>query len=173
LHASGYLLKPVDREELEEEIRYAMAQKPTQVMTSSVVAHTFGEFDLYADGRPVVFQRSKAKELLAFLIDRQGGSVTKKVIFATLWEDDAYDRSKQKYLDIIIRSMFDTLKEYSIEDIVERQRGALRIRPEKIDCDMYLFFEGDSEAVNSYRGRYMSAYTWAVFSEARITQKKQ
>ena len=173
LHASGYLLKPVDRDELETEVNYAMSQKPVRTAALNIEAHTFGEFELYAGDRAVVFSRSKAKELFAFLIDKQGGSVSKKTIFAALWEDEVYNRSKQKYLDIIIRSMFDTLKEYGIDDIVERQRGALRIRPEKIDCDMYRFFDGDTEAVNAYRGIYMNSYTWAVFSEARITHVMQ
>ncbi len=169
LHASGYLLKPIDREELEAEIDYAMAQKPKRYSGSGVVAQTFGEFELYAGGKRVEFARSKAKEMLAFLIDRQGGSVTKKAVFEALWEDEVYDRSKQKYLDIIIRSMFDTLEEYGIEDIVERKRGSCRIRPEKIDCDMYRFFKGDVETVNSYRGQYMNTYRWASFSEADHT----
>ena len=169
LHASGYLLKPIDKKELEEEINYAISQKPKQ-SASHVVARTFGEFDLFVDGEEVVFPRLKAKEILAFLIDNQGSSVTTKAIFAALFEDETYDRSKQKYLSIIISSMLDTLEKYGVSDIVERQRGVYRICPEKIDCDMYRFFEGDTEAINSYRGQYMNSYPWAVFSEAKLTE---
>ena len=170
LHASGYLLKPIDRKELEEEINYAMSQKPQQVSSAHIVARTFSEFDLFVDGEAVVFPRLKAKEILAFLIDNQGGSVTTKAIFAALFEDEIYDRSKQKYLSILINSMLDTLDKYGVSDIVERRRGLYRIIPEKIDCDMFRFFEGDSQAINSYRGQYMNSYPWAAFSEARLTK---
>jgi two-component SAPR family response regulator len=169
LHASGYLLKPIDRKELEEEINYAMSQKPQQVSSAHIVARTFGEFDLFVDGEAVVFPRLKAKEILAFLIDNQGSNVTTKMIFAALFEDEIYDRSKQKYLSILINSMLDTLEKYGVSDIVERRRGLYRIVPEKIDCDMFRFFEGDAQAINSYRGQYMNSYPWAAFSEAKLT----
>ena len=170
LHASGYLLKPIDKEELEAEINYAVSQKPQQLSSAHIVARTFGEFDLFVDGEEVVFPRQKAKEILAFLIDNQGSSVTTKAIFAALFEDEIYDRSKQKYLSILINSMIDTLEKYGVLDIVERQRGLYRIIPEKIDCDMFRFFEGDAQAINSYRGQYMNSYPWAAFSEAKLTE---
>ena len=168
LHASGYLLKPIDRSDLEAEIEYALS-RTQKAPECKVVAHTFGEFELYVNGEAVVFPRLKSKELLAFLIDKQGSSVTKKTIFAALFEDGIYDRSKQKYLGIIISTMLETLEEYGVSDIVERQRGVYRICPEKLDCDMYRFFEGDVNAVNSYRGSYMASYPWAALSEAKLT----
>ena len=170
LHASGYLLKPIDKKELKAEIDYAISQKAQRMPPSHIAARTFGEFELYVDGETVVFPRLKSKELLAFLIDKQGSSVTTKAIFAALFEDETYDRSKQKYLSIIISSMLNTLEKYGVSDIVERQRGVYRICPEKIDCDMYRFFEGDTQAINSYRGQYMNSYSWAVFSEAKLTE---
>ena len=170
LHASGYLLKPIDKDELKVEIDFAMSQKPKQTSAAHIVARTFGEFELFVDGEAVVFARRKAKEILAFLIDNQGSSVTTKAIFAALFEDEVYDRSKQKYLSILINSMLDTLEKYGVRDIVERQRGLYRICPEKIDCDMFRFFEGDTQAINSYRGQYLSSYSWAAFSEAKLTE---
>lgn len=170
VHASGYLLKPVDKEELEKEITHAMLQSPKQ-QQSNIVIKTFGEFDIFVNGKSVAFSRQKAKEVLAFLVDRQGGSVTKETIFSALWEYEPYDRSKQKYLGNIILEMFNTLKEYGVQDIVERQRGTYRICPEKVDCDLFRFFNGDVDTINSYRGEYMNSYSWARFSEAEITVK--
>ncbi|MBQ8912815.1 MAG: hypothetical protein IJ054_02065 [Lachnospiraceae bacterium] len=51
---------------------------------------------MFVDGNVVAFSRSKAKELLAFLIDKRGNSVMRKDIFAALWEEGDYDRSMQK-----------------------------------------------------------------------------
>lgn len=170
LHVSGYLVKPVSREELMEELEFARTgrRKPKKGHKRHIVAQTFGEFDLLVDGRAVAFPRAKSKELLAYLIDRKGGSVTRASIFAALWEEGTYDRSRQKYLDVIIRSLRKTLAEYGIGDILEMQRGSLRICPEKIDCDLYRFLDGDLKMINAYRGEYMSAYSWANMTEAMV-----
>lgn len=173
LHASGYILKPVSREKLYQEISYAYAPHQHSRIPGHVYVKTFGEFDVLVDGKLVVFSRSRAKELLAYLIDRQGGSITRLKAFAVLWEDSTYDRRMQKQLDVVIRSLKSTLEEYGIEDIFEMNKGAMRIKPEKIDCDLYRFINGDIEAINSYRGEYMSAYSWASLTEAYMDRANQ
>ncbi len=168
LHASGYLLKPVSAERLAAEIDYAMSGKRGAEKPAHISARTFGEFDLLIDGKPVVFSRARSKELLAYLIDRQGGYVTRANAFAALWEDGLYDRSMQKQLDVVIRSLRTTLAEYGVGDLLELRRGAMRILPEKLDCDLYRFFNGDADTVNAYRGEYMSAYSWANMTESHL-----
>ncbi len=195
LHVSGYLLKPVNKKSLEEEVEYALSTrarlisaygyaqvegrgpKKNNEMTSSTIEsegsgkkphiriHTFGEFDVYVDGHPVNFARAKSKELLAHLVDRQGG-VSRAEIFATLWEDGVYDRPAQKQLDVIIRSLRDTLNEYGIPEILELERGVLRVVPETFECDLYRFMDGDIDTINAYRGEYLSEYSWASLTEA-------
>jgi two-component SAPR family response regulator len=170
LHASGYLLKPVSQKRLEAEIAHALRGRPVQKPTPHIFAKTFGSFDLFVDGRPVAFSRARSKELLAYLIDRQGSGVTRPQIFAALWEDVPYDRSRQKQLDVVIRSLRATLEEAGILEILDLRRGALRVIPEKLDCDLYRFLDGDAEAVNSFRGEYMSAYPWAGLTESFMDQ---
>ena len=165
VHPAGYLLKPVSLEELEAEIRLAFADaEPTPL--SRVQARTFGEFDLLVDGNPVSFPRAKSKELLAYLIDRQGGTVSRAAAFAILFEDEPYTRQRQKYMDVIIRSLKQTLEKCGAGYILEMNRGGLRICPEKLDCDSYRFFSGEESVVKSYRGEYMNAYSWASMAEA-------
>ena len=166
LHASGYLLKPITKERLAEEVEYALTGRPAVKKPAHIVARTFGEFDLQVDGKSVAFSRKRAKELLAYLIDRQGGNITRATAFAVLWEDAMYDRPMQKQLDVIIRSLKATLKEYGISEIFEMQGGFMRIVPEKLDCDLYRFFAGDIKAIDSYQGQYMSAYSWGDLTEA-------
>ncbi len=136
-----------------------------------VNARTFGNFDLKKDGKTVYFHRSRAKEVLAYLIDRQGAGVSRGEIFAALYEDDIYDRARQKQFDVILRSLKDTLSEYEIEDILEADHGMIRVIPEKIDCDLYRFFDGDEKTISSYMGEYMSSYSWAMMTEAYLDQK--
>ena len=172
LHASGYIMKPVGKERLLSEIEHAMSDHWQTKAPVHIEVHTFGEFDLMIDGEIVDFPRAKAKELLAYLIDRQGHSVSRANVFAVLFEDKQYDRSMQKQLDVIIRSLRETLRKYDADDIFELSRGNLRIRPEKINCDMYRFIGGDIEAINSYRGEYMNSYSWAALTEAFIAQER-
>ena len=149
-----------------EEIAFAMKGRPRAKEKARVSVRTFGEFDVLLDGRPIIFERARAKELLAFLIDRQGGFVTRANVFSALWENGLYDRSMQKQLDVVIRSLRNTLEHYGIGDIIEIQKGSLRAVPEKLDCDLYRFFDGDANAAESYRGEYMNAYSWASLTES-------
>lgn len=172
VHPTGYLLKPVLPETLKKELDYAMTLHP-KTEAPHIEARTFGNFDLFVDGEIVGFRRSKSKELLALLVDRKGMSLTRAEISATLFEDTLYDRSKQKYLDAIIRSLRDDLRELGVEDILKLTRNGLHIVPEKIRCDMYRFYNGDAEAVNAFRGEYMSSYAWASFIEADMRSKME
>ena len=171
LHATGYLLKPINREQLSEEVSYALSQHAV-AKPSRVFAQTFGSFELFSDGAAVSFGRSKAKELLAYLVDRQGESISRAEAFAALWEDGRYDRSMQKQLDVIIRSLRDTLLQYDISEIFEIKGGVMRVFPDRFDCDLYRFLNGEIDAVNAYRGEYMSSYPWASITEAYMTRRK-
>ena len=169
LHASGYLLKPINKESLSEEIGYVLRDK--KMTNAHVFVHTFGAFGLFVDGKAVSFSRNRAKEILAYLVDRQGVAITRSGIFTALWEDGSYDRSKQKELDVIIRSLKTTLDENGVGDILEMKSGTLRVCPEKFDCDIYRFLKGESDAINSYRGEYMNTYLWAMPMESYLERR--
>ena len=173
LHASGYLLKPVSEKRLAAEVQYALERKTQKqpYVPAAILAYTFGPFELYVNGDPVSFERARAKELLALLVDQRGGSMTQPEIFAALWEDALYDRSAQKQLDVIIRSLKKTLAQYHVEQIVEMRSGTLRIVPQELECDMYRLLAGDVDAVNAYRGEYMSNYSWARMTEGYLDER--
>ena len=163
-HPSGYLLKPVSQEKLAEEVHYIHMQKP-EAAVDHIRIRTFGNFDVYVDGIQVAFKLSKAKEILAYLIDKHGSGVARVELFAAIWGDKPYDRRMQKQLDVYIRSLRDTLQEYGISEILEMKKGVLNIKPETFTCDLYRFYAGDSSAVNSFWGEYMSSYSWASITE--------
>ena len=168
VHPTGYLLKPFDQARLAKEVEYALSVSAVK-KSSHIVVQTFGHFEILVDGKTLDFRRSKSKELLAYLVDRRGAGVTRQDAFAALWEDRMYDVSMQKQMDVVIRSLRDTLQKYGIGDLFELKNRNLRILPELIDCDMYRFLEGDEEAVNSYFGEYMSQYAWAADTEGQLT----
>ena len=170
LHPSGFLLKPPDRARLEAEIEYALSTA-ARMSDAHVAAKTFGNFDLLVDGEPVRFETAKCKELLAYLVDRQGSCVTRAEAASVLWEDRPYDRKMQKQMDVYIRRLRSTLRSYGIEDIFELRRGTMRILPEKLKCDAWRFFDGDHEIIRKYRGEYMNGYSWASLMESELFWK--
>ena len=170
VHPAGYLLKPVPLETLAAELRYICGEKPVS-SPAHIRIKTFGSFDVYVDGRPVSFRLAKSKELLAYLVDKQGSGVSRAELFAAVWEDRLYDRKQQKQFDVYIRSLRETLREYGISEIMEMEKGILRVRPDTFLCDAYLFYSGDSDTINAYRGEYMSSYSWANMTEAILYWK--
>ncbi len=167
IHANGYLMKPIEKEKLEAEINYSLSSKETEKYPY-IFAKTFGEFDFLIDGKPLHFTRSKAKELLAFLIDKQGAGVKRAVAFAALYEDTLYDRKMQKSFNVIVHNLKTTLAENGVGEIFEMNSGELRVNPHLLDCDLYRLLKGDIQAINSYRGEYMTNYCWANMTEAFI-----
>ena len=167
---SGYLLKPLTREALLEEVEYAMMKAQYKPLNSGnrIVIRTFGNFDVFIDGELLAFSRSKSKEVLAFLVDQQGRGVRRSEIYGALWEDENYEHQQQKYLDVIIRSLRETLKQAGVSQIFEMKNGLLRVLPETFDCDLYRFVQGDPVAVRAYKGKYMVGYSWADFGDDRV-----
>ena len=151
VRAVGYLMKPVTKETLAADVAYALSGKKEKLQ-GHIVVKTFGIFDIFVDDNPVKFKMAKCKEILAYLVDKQGNSVPRAEISSALWEDRMYDRKQQN----------------GIEDMVEMQSGNLRVVPKKFVCDAYLFFQGDSDIINSFRGEYMTTYPWASITEGTM-----
>ena len=172
VHPAGYLLKPVSLERLASELRYVSGGAQTAA-SAHIRVKTFGLFDVYVDERPISFKLSKSKEILAFLVDKQGSGVTRAELFAAVWEDRAYDRKQQKQIDVYIRSLRETLRQYGAEEMLEMEKGILRVRPDTFVCDAYLFYSGDSDTINAYRGEYMSSYSWASMTEGILYWKQR
>ena len=54
----------------------------------------------------------------------------------------------------------ETLKQYGIEDIIEKADGKRRIVPERVDCDYYNYVKGRKIPGQQFNGSYMSDYSW-------------
>ena len=154
LHASGYLMKPISAKDVQEEIDnikgIRQGQKPLAVTC-------FGNFEVYAKGEKLTFKRSKTKELLAFLVDRNGAGVTVAEIGVALWENDE-EQKNQNYIHQLFRDLRQSLEAVGVEEIFERNQYFYSIDPAKLDCDYYAYLKtGKPE----FRGEYMTQYSWA------------
>jgi len=174
LYPSGYVLKPVTKEAVLREIEN-LRHPLTPSAGDKVQVQTFGNFEVFMKGKPLMFSRLKAKEAFAYLIDRKGGSATTAEMASILWEDKDYDRSLQNQTQVIISDMMKMLKINGISDIVIKKRNQMAIDTAKIKCDYYDFLNFDVTAVNAYQGEYMTNYSWAEMTagELYIKSKKK
>lgn len=163
LHASGYVLKPVTPEKLKKEfdnLRYKIY--PTY--TNKVRIQTFGNFEVFIDGKPVKFKYELTKEMLAYLVDRNGAFCTNGEIMAILWGD----KNSSSYFRSLIKDLKDVLSQAGCEDIIMKQRGKIGIVRQNVDCDYFDWLDGKPYAMNLYHGEYMSQYSWGEFTNASI-----
>ncbi|MBQ9276516.1 MAG: response regulator [Clostridia bacterium] len=163
LHASGYLLKPVDVDRLREQfdnLLYPTADKSE----NKFYAQTFGNFEFFCNNKPIHFPRAKAKELLAYLIDKKGSACTRSEILIHLFEDSGEGRDSQ-YLSQVWAALVKTLKDLGGGDILVKSHNAYAVNPEKFGCDYYDYIKGDIKAINAYQGVYMANYSdWSDFT---------
>lgn len=159
LKVAVYLPKPFTQESFLHAVTSAeLLAKRNQ---KHIYARTFGYFDLFVDGEPVMFKSAKAKELLAFLIDRQGGTVTTDQIITVLWEDRPNDEATQSLCSKVVKTLKKELDEYKIGSILIQKRGIRSIDMRQVDCDMYELMQGSVEAKERFFGDYMLEYSWA------------
>ena len=165
MYAKGYLMKPISADNIVrtlDEMVYDW-RKSLEVEEQSFWIKTFGHFEVFVNGQPLVFEREKAKEMLAYLVDRSGASVTTEQLAVVLWEDRAYGRTLKNYVSTVLGSLRKTLRKVGKEDILIKTRNHLSVNPEKIKCDAYDYEKGVNSAINSFRGEYMVNYSWAEY----------
>ena len=165
LHASGYLLKPISAEDVQEEINNIKGIRQNQ---RPLAVKCFGNFEVFTKGEKLTFKRSKTKELFAFLVDRNGAGVTVAEIGAALWEN-VEEQKNQNYIHQLFRDLRQSLEAVGVEEIFERNNYFYSINPEKLDCDYYAYLKtGKPE----FRGEYMSQYSWAEETCGLLWEKK-
>lgn len=169
LHASGYVMKPITVDKIKEEINYL--RHPIIETKNKLKVKTFGNFECYIDNSPLEFRYNKTRELLAYLIDRNGALSTNGEIMAILWEDQAKTNSLSSYLRNLYSDLTHVLEEHGCYDIIVKRKGRIGINPEHIDCDYFDWLNGKAYAINAFKGEYMSQYSWADFSLSVFDKK--
>lgn len=171
LHASGYLMKPVRAAELRKELDNL--RHPLPPPAKRVKIQTFGNFEVFVDGKPLRVPRQKCKECLAYLVDRRGAAVTYAQLSSVLWEDRPIDRTVQKNTQKIISTLWDVLEKEDAEGILIRNRMDIAIDAEQVDCDYFRAVAGDMAWLNSFTGEYMSNYSWAEVTLGELIEIKK
>jgi len=170
--ASDYVMKPVTKEAVKEaleNLRCPVKPEPDK----RVRVQTFGNFEVFVDEHPVLFTRSKTKELFAYLISRKGTLCSNNEIIAAIWEEKDDSPSLQSHFRHLVADLIKTLKSLYVEDIIIRKWKQLAVVPDKLSCDFYEMLNGNPKAVNSYAGEFMAQYSWAEIDAAYLQNKKK
>ena len=168
LYASDYLLKPATPDAVAQALEHL--RTPIRPKHEKVIRfQCFGNFEVFCNGQPLHFQRVKTKELLAYLVDRMGASVTMGELMTVLWEDGPDTLSRQSNLRNLISDLRTTLSHAGAENVIRKERNTIAIDCNAVDCDYYDFLHHIPYAVNCYQGEYMTQYSWAEISSAALT----
>ncbi len=167
----GYLLKPLNALEVQEELAYLPGQSKAE--QEKLVVQCFGHFEVYWHGKPVIFKRKQTKELFAYLVDREGAICSAGEIALALWEQESDGKAEANRIRVLINDLKSTLKEIGMDSLLIRERRHIGIRREGLNCDYYRMLEGDMDAVNTCRGAYMPEYSWAELTNARLQFRKK
>lgn len=170
LRADGYLLKPATAEEVRCELDNIKSKHPIAPPRSSkrIRVQCFGNFEVFCDGVPLRFERRKTKELLAYLVDRQGTSASMGELIGILWGDTPATHSIQSNLRNSIHDLASTFAKAGADNVLIRGRNTLALNCDAIDCDFYDFQRRMPYAVNLYRGEYMAQYSWAEMTSSEL-----
>ena len=155
-----------NHEALSRWLEERQASPPSQ----RVRVQTFGNFEVFFDGTPVHFRRSRTRELFAYLIDRRGAGSTMGELITILWEGRPDSNSVRSQLRSLITDLRTTFRDLGEPAIIIKQRDLIAVDPNRVDCDYYRFLAGDKGY--AFRGEYMSNYSWAETTVGALQQKK-
>ena len=156
LGASDYLMKPVTA----EKIGHALSQlRHTSIYKGAeegLYIQCFGDFEVFYDGEPVATFTKRSKELLAYLVNKEGVLSPTSEISNVIFRG-----SSESYLRVAKRDLRRILYDIGQEDILVRGWGVLGINRKEVRCDYFDYLDGKPGALNLYKGAYMSQYDWA------------
>lgn len=169
VRADYYMLKPYRAEDIADVLKRVNLLSKRQKKTVQI--RTFGRFDIFINEQPVKFSNSKAKELLAICVDRNGGIVKMEEAIDKLWEDSPLSENvKARYRKAVayLNALF---TEYRVPDIFVSGYGSCHIVKEKVSCDYYDFLEDKDKHL--FFGQYMFEYSWAEETAAMLEMQMQ
>jgi len=168
LHAHGYVMKPLNAERVLEELAHLEQLSPLAAEPEKLTVRCFGYFEVFWKGSPLHFQRNQTKELLAYLISREGAACTNEEISTALWEDEADLRATTNRIRTLFSDLNLTFRQLGMEDALIRHRGSIAVNRDRFDCDFFRMQNGDADAVNSFRGEFMVQYSWAEMTAGML-----
>ena len=148
-------MKPITPEAVQKEIDHIKSKNPS---VSLLDVKCFGNFEVLKNGEPLAFKRTKAKELFAVLVDRNGAGMTGKQICAVMWPENTDDVKNMDYLRHLVGDLKKTLAQVGAEKVFCQEGYYYRIDVTRINCDYHKFLKTGKPR---FYGEYMTQYSWA------------
>lgn len=130
-------------------------------MEKRVKIVTFGAFEVFVDGEPFTFPSAKARELMAYMVDKRGAAVNQKEVFPLLWEGTPYSHNNAGVYRRTIASLRKAFDDVGCGSIFISLPQGVSLNSKEVTCDYYSFLRGDSAAKNNFNGLYLTEYSWA------------
>jgi len=171
MKADYFVFKPYTKEDVEDILN--RAKLLSKRLKKRIYIRTFGNFEVFADDRPVHFKSSKAKELLAYMVDRRGGILKSREAFAVIWEDRGiYDKSNSALFRKVLLRLRESLEEAGIGELLMTESHGRVLNADMFDCDLYDFYEGKEESIKYFSGEYMNQYSWSENTLSNLIEIK-
>jgi len=168
---TGIIEDPEKSDVLRTEPAAPIRHEPREKDIRKVRIRTFGFFDVFVNGAAIPFKQEKAKELLALLVDRQGGYLTAREAISYLWEDEEANKTTlARYRKVAMRLRI-SLEEYGVSNIIESRNGERRIVQDKVKCDLFEYQSGEERYKTLFNGSYMTNYSWGEITLANLLYK--
>lgn len=160
IHASGYIIKPFTKEKIQDVILHRRYRFP-DLSGRPVKVQCFGDFEVFVNGRPVVFNRQKTKKLLAYLIDRRGALCDTNTLIGNIEPECMADNKAKSKIRVYIGDPIVTFVKLRIDNLILKSSGTFGVDTSLLDCDHYRYLESDPQAISKYSGEYMTGYDFA------------
>lgn len=158
----GFCTKPYSKESL-----YVFISEALTLMQSRQVVNisAFGTFRVRVNGIEVDFSSGKSKELLAYLVHKNGEIVNQSEIIDALWLGKDVEHAKRLYRDACYK-LRQTLAVYNADRIIDLKRCRAAIVKSSVNCDYWDFLDGKNNA--KYAGEYLTEYGWSIGKQEEL-----
>lgn len=131
LYCSDYILKPITVEKMTRAL--AHLRHPVEQTKAKVRIQCYGAFEVYYNESPVHFHYARTKELLAFLVHRNGTDVATSELMTELFELETH----RSYFNKLRSDLLDTFAELGQTEVVRTNRGTMGINRNAVSCDYF------------------------------------
>lgn len=186
LNALDYLMKPVTAERLIITLDRFHHKKATPPRVKDIKIQCFGRFNVKAGADTIRFRTEKSEELMAFMIDNRGSSISRSKILDNLWGDFEGDRALIHF-NTTLYYVKKAFQAHNIPISIQYDRGSYLLDIGGIDCDYIQFcsffdstkFPGwedvpkMEETANLYIGEYLVGWesNWVVIKRLQMQEK--
>lgn len=162
LHASGYLIKPVTAADISEELKALRYPLPEGAGEKLLRVKCFGCFDVFTmDGNTLNFKRSKAKELFAVLVDREGTALNTAQLCAILFEGTEDTPAQHAQFRVMMSALRKALDSVGASEVLSVSHNSFAVRMDRLDCDYYKWLANRNDRSVNPHNDYMAQYSWA------------